>query len=104
MTDAAKHNALGAANKPRHRTRGRVRRLLVAVTGFVLSLLFFGVVVSVASVFCVREVPVRVRSDSSVQVTEITHLYPVTMRRVVVPGTVAEIAAAVKSSHGPIAI
>jgi FAD/FMN-containing dehydrogenase len=104
MTDAAKDNALSAANTPRRRTGGRIRRLLVGVTGFVLLLLLFGVVVSVASVFYVREAPVRVRPDSSIEVTEITHLYPVMMRRVVVPSSVAEITAAVKSSPGPIAI
>jgi FAD/FMN-containing dehydrogenase len=47
---------------------------------------------------------VKVRSDSSVRVTEVTHLYPVVMRRVVAPRTVQEIAEAVKSSPGPISI
>lgn len=42
--------------------------------------------------------------DSSVQVNEVTRLYPVRMARVATPHTVEDISVAVKSSPGPISI
>ena len=104
LTDRLRDNALRAANKSRRRTPRRARRPLRAVARFVIALLLFGIVVSALSIFRVQDARVKVRSDSSVRVTEITHLYPVLMRRVVAPRTVQDIAAAVKSSPGPISI
>jgi FAD/FMN-containing dehydrogenase len=69
-----------------------------------IALLLFGVVLSALSIFRVYDARVKVRSDSSVRVTEVTHLYPVLMRQVVAPRTVQEISAAVRSSPGPISI
>jgi len=60
--------------------------------------------VSALSIFRVHDAQVKVRSDSTVRVTEVTQLYPVLMRRVVAPRTVQEIADAVKSSPGSISI
>ena len=81
-----------------------MRRPLRAIGAVVLALLLFGIVLSALSIFRVYDARVKVRSDSSVRVTEVTHLYPVLMRQVVAPRTVQEIAAAVKSSPGPISI
>lgn len=69
-----------------------------------LLVFLFGVVISVAGFVRAPEVTVGVVRDSSVQVDEITRLYPVTMARVVSPRTVAEIATAVRASSGPISI
>ena len=104
FADRLKDNALRAANKSRRRIPKRARRPLRAVARLVVALLLFAIVVSALSFFRVHEARVSVRPDSSVRVTEVTHLYPVLMRRVVAPRTVEEIAAAVKSSPGPISI
>jgi FAD/FMN-containing dehydrogenase len=104
FADRLKGNALRAANKSRRRVPKRARKPLRAVARFVVALLLFGIVVSALSFFRVHEARVSVRPDSSVRVTEVTHLYPVVMRRVVAPRTVEKIAAAVKSSPGPISI
>ncbi len=104
MTDRLKDNALRAANKSQRRRAGRLRRPLRAIGAVVIVLLLFGVVLSALSIFRVYDARVKARSDSSVRVTEVTHLYPVLMRQVVAPRTVQEIAAAVRSSSGPISI
>ena len=104
MTDRLKDNALRAANKSQRRRRTRLRGPLRAIAAVVIGLLLFGVVLSALSIFRVYDARVRVRSDSSVRVTEVTHLYPVLMRQVVAPRTVPEIVAAVRSSSGPISI
>src|ERR1700682_2038790 len=107
LTQKLKDNALRAANRSRRgsgaRTRGP-RRPLRTLARFVIALFLFGVVLSALSIFRIHDAPVKVRSDSSVRVTEITQLYPVRMRRVEAPRTVEEIAVAVRSSPGPIAI
>src|SRR3977135_2267539 len=97
MTDRLKDNALRAANKSQRRGRGRLRRPLRAIGAVVIALLLFGVVLSALSIFRVYDARVKARTDSSVRVTEVTHLYPVLMRQVVAPRTVQEISAAVKS-------
>ncbi|HMJ19328.1 MAG TPA: FAD-dependent oxidoreductase, partial [Gemmatimonadaceae bacterium] len=104
MTDRLKDNALRAANKSQRRRPSRLRRPLRAISAVVIALVLFGIVLSALSIFRVYDARVKVRSDSSVRVTEVTHLYPVLMRQVVAPRTVQEIAAAVKSSPGPISI
>ncbi len=91
---------------PRARPRGR-RRLLRAVRlgGLVLAgLLLFGVLVSLLSCWRTPAVAVAAGDDGSVEVQEVTRLYPVRMARVVTPRTVDDIAHAVRSSRGPISI
>ena len=85
-------------------TRQRVRRWLRRIGLGAGLVLLLGVVVSLISVWRVRDATVAVRADSSVLVTEITQLYPVTMARVVTPRTLLDIATAVKASPGPISI
>jgi FAD/FMN-containing dehydrogenase len=104
MIDHQKDDGLTAANTTPSSKLGIARRLLRKIGWAAIILLAFGFVVSVASVFRVREVTVATMPDSGTSVTEITHLYPVMMRRVVAPRTVDEIAAAVKASPGPISI
>lgn len=102
--DNAKDDRAVAGKIARKNMRGLARRLLRSLAWAAMFLLVFGIAVSVASVFRVSEIRVLTMPDSSVRVTEISHLYPVTMRRVVAPRTVEEIAAAVKTSPGPISI
>lgn len=71
---------------------------------FLLAILVFGVVVSVTSYSRTPSVKVGTLTDSSVQINEVTRLFPVTMSRVVTPHTVEEISTAVKESAGPISI
>jgi FAD/FMN-containing dehydrogenase len=104
MTDRLKDNALRAANKSQRRRPSHLRRPLRAIGAVIIGLLLFGVVLSALSIFRVYDARVKARSDSSVRVTEVTHLYPVVMRQVVAPRTVEEISAAVRSSPGPISI
>jgi FAD/FMN-containing dehydrogenase len=88
-------------------SRGVGKRLLRAgrFLGIaVLSLLVFGVIVSAIAFVRVPSVTVGAMRDSSVQVNEVTRLYPVTMARVVTPTTVDEISSTVRSSPGPISI
>ncbi len=87
--------------------RGVGKRLLSAarILGLaVLSLLIFGVIVSAIGFIRTPSVAVGAMRDSSVQVNEITRLYPVTMARVVTPRTIEDISSAVRSSPGPISI
>ncbi len=70
----------------------------------VAGLLLYGAIVSVIGFCRAPAVPVPAAADSSFRVSEITGLYPVQMARVVTPHSVAEIARAVGSSSGPIAI
>ncbi len=83
------------------------KRLLSAarVVGIaVVSVLLFGIIVSAIGFVRTPSVAVGTMRDSSVQVNEITQLYPVTMGRVVAPRTVEDISAAVRSSPGPVSI
>lgn len=105
MTDAVNDSSnRGTAEPPRAGVWRRALRPLLPLVSLAAGLVGFGVVVSVVSIFAVRNADVRAQPDSSVRVTEVTHLYPVTMARVVAPTTVGEIAAAVKASPGPISI
>lgn len=79
----------------------RIGKLLGA---FVLTLLVFGVVVSVTAYSRTPAIAVETQSDSSVQINEVTRLFPVTMSRVVTPHSVEEISAAVKAATGPVSI
>lgn len=85
---------------PRTLARRWLRRIFLGAG----AVLVFGIVVSLISVWRVRDATVTVQADSSVVITEITRLYPVTMARVVAPRTVEEVAAAVKASPGAISI
>jgi FAD/FMN-containing dehydrogenase len=67
-------------------------------------LFLFTVAVSVVGLVQAPGVAVVRQHDSTVTVREVTRLYPVTVRRVVTPHTVEEIAAAITGSTGPIAI
>jgi FAD/FMN-containing dehydrogenase len=69
-----------------------------------LGLLVFGAFVSAVSLWRTPPVEVASRPDASVEVREVTRLYPVRMRHVVAPRTVAEIAEAIRTSTGPISI
>jgi FAD/FMN-containing dehydrogenase len=68
------------------------------------ALLLFAGIVSVIGLFLVPEVQLGTRSDSGVRVEEVTRLYPVTMKGVVTPRTVADIARAVAGTTGPVSI
>jgi len=83
---------------------GKLRRWLRVIGRGLAALLLFGVLVSVIGFFRAPAVPVIARPDSSERVTEVTGLYPITMDRVATPRSVAEIAALVASSPGPISI
>jgi FAD/FMN-containing dehydrogenase len=76
----------------------RVVLLLVAI------LLGFGVAVSLLAFWSTPALLVASRPDSSIEVREVTRLYPVTMARAERPRTTEEVAAAVRSSTGPISI
>lgn len=82
----------------------RVTRIGKRLGGLLLAILFFGVVVSVTSYSRTPPVTVGASSDSSVQINEVTRLFPVTVAHVVAPHTVEEISAAVKSTIGPVSI
>lgn len=82
----------------------RVARVGKRVGGILLAVLFFGVVVSVTSYSRTPPVSVMASPDSSIEITEVTRLYPVTVAGVITPHTVDEIAAAVQASPGPISI
>jgi FAD/FMN-containing dehydrogenase len=60
--------------------------------------------VSLIGLFKAPALPLGPAPDSSVAINEVTGLYPVTMRRVVTPRSVEEIAQAVTASRGPISI
>jgi FAD/FMN-containing dehydrogenase len=82
----------------------RVARWGKRLGAFVLALLFFGVVVSLTSLSRTPALTVAAAPDSSVRITEVTQLYPVTMDRVVTPRTIEDIVAAVRSTPGPVSI
>lgn len=74
------------------------------VVRLVAVVLLFALVVSVIGFLKAPAIAVTTGADSSVAVRELTGLYPVAVRQVVTPRTVAEIAHAITSSTGPIAI
>ena len=82
----------------------RVRRWLRNAGLTLVSLVLYGVVVSLIGFCRAPTVSVSVLPDTGVRVTEVTGLYPVTMGRVVTPHTVDEIARAVAGAAGPITI
>lgn len=82
----------------------RVRKVAWSVTRAVLTLLFFGAVVSATSYSRTASRAIASMADSSVRIDEVTRLYPVTVERVVTPRTVEEISQAVAASPGPISI
>ena len=81
-----------------------LRRLAWWGGSIFVGLFVFGVVVSAIGFYLVPAVPMRPYADSTVQVNEITQLYPVTMTRVVTPRTMEEIVTAIASTSGPISI
>jgi FAD/FMN-containing dehydrogenase len=86
------------------RIRSRRGRIVRGIGKTLLALLVFGIVVSLTAYSRTPSVPVAATPDSSVQVNEVTRLYPVTMERVVTPQTIEDIAGAVRASAGPISI
>ena len=105
MSEPARDYALKAANAPsRRKKRTKIRRVTRAILFFIAGVLLFGIVVSGIALLRVPEARVSVKPDSSVQVNEVTRLYPVTMARVFAPRTVEEISSAVKASPGPISV
>ena len=86
------------------RRRSRINRVRRGIGKTLLAVLAFGVVVSLTAYSRTPSVRVAATSDSSVQVNEVTRLYPVTMERVVAPHTVEDIANAVRASAGPVSI
>jgi FAD/FMN-containing dehydrogenase len=86
------------------RQRMRVRGVFVGIGKAILSVLVFGIVVSLTAYSRTPSVTVAATPDSSVQINEVTRLYPVTMERVVTPHTVEDIANAVRSTAGPVSI
>ena len=105
MSEPARDYALKAANAPsRRKKRTRIWRVTRAILFLIAGVLLFGIVVSGIALLRVPEARVSVRQDSSVQVNEVTRLYPVTMARVFTPRTVEEISSAVKASPGPISV
>jgi FAD/FMN-containing dehydrogenase len=106
---SAREAALGKANAARlsgeyKRQRMRTRRVLLGILKGMLSVFVFGVVVSLTAYARTPSVSVAATPDSSVQINEVTRLFPVTMERVVTPHTVEDIANAVRSSAGPVSI
>lgn len=89
------------AGNPMLRRIGRVGKRL----GIALSLLLlFGVIVSIVSYVRTPAITVGALPDSSVEITEVTRLYPIPMSRVVTPHTVEDIVSAVKATPGPVSI
>src|SRR6478752_4563801 len=106
---AVREVALGKANAARlsgeyKRRRTRITKVLRFIGNVIVAVLVFGVVVSLTSYSRTPTVHVPAISDSSVQVNEVTRLYPVTMERVVAPHTIDDIANAVRASAGPVSI
>src|SRR4051812_28438992 len=81
-----------------------VRRWAGRIGKTILALLVFGVVASLTSYSRTPALVVATLPDSSVWINEVTQLFPVRMARVVMPRTIGDIVAAVKSSPGPISI
>jgi len=81
-----------------------MRRVLFGILKGILSVLLFGVVVSLTAYSRTPSVSVAATPDTSVQINEVTRLYPVTMERVVTPHSVEDIANAVRSTAGPVSI
>ncbi|HEY8164211.1 MAG TPA: FAD-binding oxidoreductase [Gemmatimonadaceae bacterium] len=87
------------------RRRGkRVGHAALIVVMLFASLIVFGLIISIIGYLRVPAVNVSSLRDSSVQVYEVSQLYPVTMARVVTPHTVDDISRAVKASAGPVSI
>jgi FAD/FMN-containing dehydrogenase len=86
------------------RRRSRINRVLRGIGKTVLAVLVFGVVVSLTAYSRTPSIRVATTPDSSVQVNEVTRLYPVTMERVIAPHTIDDIANAVRASPGPVSI
>ncbi|HEY4133408.1 MAG TPA: FAD-binding oxidoreductase [Gemmatimonadaceae bacterium] len=84
--------------------RLRVRGVFVGIGKAIVSVLLFGIVVSLTAYSRTPTVHVATTPDSSVQINEVTRLYPVTMERVVTPHSVEDIASAVRSTPGPVSI
>ena len=106
---AVREVALGKANAARlsgeyKRKRMRTRRTLFGILKGILSVLVFGIVVSLTAYSRTPSVSIAATPDSSVQINEVTRLYPVTMERVVTPHSVEDIANAVRASTGPVSI
>src|SRR4051812_19435749 len=106
---AVRDVALGKANAARlsgdyKRQRQRTRRILFGIVKGILSVVVFGIVVSLTAYSRTPSVSVPSTSDSSVQINEVTRLYPVTMERVVTPHSVEDLANAVRASTGPVSI
>lgn len=103
--EAARADALAQANASAKRPMlRRVTRLGKRLLGIFLAVLLFGVVVSVTSYSRTPSVAVSAATDSSVEIKEVTRLFPVTMAHVFTPHSVEEIAQAVKASPGPVSI
>src|SRR3954468_8640245 len=93
---AVRDVALGKANAARlsgdyKRQRQRTRRILFGILKSILSAIVFGSVVRFTAYSPPPSVSVPATPDSSVQVNEVTRLYPVTMERVVTPHSVEDI-------------
>ena len=67
-------------------------------------LLAYGAAISLVGFWSTPALPLPSRPDASVEVREVTRLYPVVMARVARPRTTEEVAAAVRGSTGPISI
>src|SRR4051794_23311960 len=85
----------------RRRRFARTARVLGRLCAIAL---IFGLVTSIIGLLLVPDARLGERPSSGIRVQEVTHLYPVTMRRVLTPITVADIASAVASTTGPISI
>src|SRR5688572_10488788 len=109
--DERKANARAAADSQApspsasaRKKRARPVRIARRVGAFLLSVLVFGIVVSVTSYFRTPDVVVGALTDSSVQIREVTQLHTVRVAHVVTPRSIEDISNAVKATPGPIAI
>jgi FAD/FMN-containing dehydrogenase len=107
--DERKADARAAADSqsrssPTRKRRPRIVRILQRIGAVVLSVVVFGIVVSVTSYLRTPEVAVGASTDSSVQIREVTQLHTVRVAHVVTPRSIEDISNAVKATPGPIAI
>jgi hypothetical protein len=93
-----------APSQASRKKRSRPVRIARRVGAFLLSVLVFGIVVSVTSYVRTPDSSVGAMTDSSVQIREVTHLHTVRVARVVAPRSIEDISSAVKATPGPIAI
>src|SRR6185295_12570613 len=84
--------------------RSRLVRIARRVGALLLSVLVFGIVVSVTSYLRTPNVSVGALTDSSVQIREVTQLHTVRVAHVVTPRSLEDISNAVKATPGPISI